>query len=307
MKIVILMSTWQGARYVEEQLHSILNQLPACGRLIVRDDGSKDATVAKIEGLKDVRVTIIRGHNVGFVRSFFSLLDVVPDDADLIMFSDQDDVWLPGKIARAAAQLKPLHEEAALYCSRLQLVSKDLMPLGLSPAWGRPPSFRNAITENIVTGCTCAINRKALVLVRRYGDASRVYFHDWWLYLVISAFGRVIVDPQPTILYRQHGGNAIGMGSGLRRYLAICKFLRKKNWIHIMYEQIDNFRIAHGASLNAADQLIIEKYFDHRRPSTAVRLLFTPTRFRQSLSGDILMRLLLLGSWITGRGFIGRR
>jgi len=298
------MSTWQGERLVEEQLRSILDQLPVGGRVIVRDDGSTDETVARIQALGDQRITLIRGPNVGFVRSFFTLLDTAPDDADLIMLSDQDDVWLPNKIERAAAHLAPLQSKPALYCSRLRLVNEQLLPLGLSPTWNRPPSFRNALTENIVTGCTCAINRAALSLARQYGDPARIYFHDWWLYLVIAAFGQVIVDREPTILYRQHGSNAIGMGSGIGRYVAILRFLRKKNWVHIMYEQIENFRAVHAARLNAADRRLLDSYFDCRRPITAMRLLIVPVRFRQSFVGDVLLRLLLLGSWITGRGLI---
>ncbi len=304
MNVVVLMSTWQGERLVEEQLRSILDQLPAGGRVIVRDDGSTDETVARIQELGDSRIAVIRGQNVGFVRSFFKLLDTAPDDADLIMLSDQDDVWLPNKIERAAAHLVPLQDKPALYCSRLRLVDEQLLPLGLSPAWDRPPSFRNALTENIVTGCTCAINRAALPLARQYGDPDRIYFHDWWLYLVIAAFGQVIVDREPTILYRQHGANAIGMGSGMGRYIAILRFLRKKNWVHIMYEQIENFRAVHAARLDAVDRRLLDSYFDCRRPITAMRLLITPARFRQSFVGDVLLRLLLLGSWITGRGLI---
>ena len=306
MRVVVLMSTWQGERFVEEQLRSILGQLPAGGRVIVRDDGSTDNTVARIEGLGDERIAVTRGDNLGFVRSFFALIEAAPADADLVMLSDQDDVWLPNKIERAAAHLAPMHDRPALYCSRLQLVDESLRPVGLSPAWRRPPSFRNALTENIVTGCTCAINPLALALARRYGDPSLVYFHDWWLYLVISAFGDVIVDPEPTILYRQHAANAIGMGSGLRRYLAILRFLGRKNWIHIMYGQIENFRAVHGARLTAADRLLFDKFFDPRRPATVARLLLAPVRFRQSLAGDVLMRLLLLASWITGRGLMAR-
>lgn len=304
MKVVVLMSTWQGERLVEEQLHSILDQLPVGGRVIVRDDGSTDATVARVQGIGDPRIEVIHGQNVGFVQSFFKLLEFAPDDADLIMLSDQDDVWLPNKIDRAAAHLVPLRDKPALYCSRLRLVDERLRPLGLSPTWGRPPSFRNALTENIVTGCTCAINRAALPLARQYGDPGRIYFHDWWLYLVISAFGQVIVDREPTILYRQHGANAIGMGSGMGRYVAILRFLRKKNWVHIMYEQIENFRAVHATRLNTADRRLLDRYFDSRRPITALRLLMTPMRFRQSLVGDVLLRLLLLGSWIAGRGLI---
>ncbi|MDM0075152.1 glycosyltransferase family 2 protein [Variovorax sp. J2P1-59] len=304
MKIVVLMSTWQGERHVEEQIRSILAQLPPGGSILVRDDGSSDTTAQRIESFRDPRITLIRGPNLGFVRSFFALLDAAPDDADIVMLSDQDDVWLPNKIARAVAHLRPLGDQPALYCSRLRLVDEALEPLGLSPEWKRAPSFRNALTENIVTGCTCAINRAALPLAQQYGDPDAIYFHDWWLYLVIAAFGQVIVDREPTILYRQHGGNAIGMGSGANRYLAILRFLRRKNWVHIMFDQLDNFRVVHGARLSRKDQLLLARYFEPRQPAAIARLLLSPIRFRQSLIGDALLRLLVLGSLVSGRGLV---
>ena len=306
MKIVVLMSTWQGERHVEQQIRSILDQLPPGGSILVRDDGSTDTTVQRIESFHDPRITLVRGPNLGFVRSFFALLEAAPDDADIVMLSDQDDVWLPNKISRAADQLGPLGETPALYCSRLRLVDEALNPLGLSPEWKRAPCFRNALTENIVTGCTCAINRAALPLARQYGDPGAIYFHDWWLYLVISAFGKVIVDNEPTILYRQHGGNAIGMGSGIDRYLAILRFLRKKNWVHIMFDQLENFRAIHGARLNAKDQFLLKMYFEPRQPVSIARLLVSPVRFRQSLIGDALLRLLVSWSLLSGRGLVAQ-
>ena len=306
MKIVVLMSTWQGERHVEEQIRSILDQLPPGGSILVRDDGSIDTTTQRIESFHDPRITLIRGPNLGFVRSFFALLDAAADDADIVMLSDQDDVWMPNKISRVIAHLGSLGDTPALYCSRLRLVDEALKPLGLSPEWKRAPSFRNALTENLVTGCTCAINRAALPLARQYGDPSAIYFHDWWLYLVMTAFGRVIVDREPTILYRQHGGNAIGMGSGIDRYLAILRFLRKKNWVHIMFDQLDNFRVVHGTRLDTKDQLLLKRYFEPRHPAAIARLLLFPVRFRQSLIGDALLRFLVLGSLLSGRGLTTR-
>ena len=307
VKVVVLMSTWQGERHVEQQMDSVLRQLPAGGIVIVRDDGSTDGTVQRIENFGDARITLIRGKNVGFVRSFFSLLDAAPDDADFVMLCDQDDVWLPHKISRAVAHLQRFDGVPALYCSRLELVDEALTPLGLSPEWKRGPSFRNALTENIVTGCTCGINRAALPLARQYGNLNSIYFHDWWLYLVVAAFGEVIVDPEPTILYRQHAGNAIGMGSGLGRYLAILRFLRKKNWVHIMFDQLENFRAVHGSQLSSGDQLLLERYFDPQSPAAMARSLLSPVRFRQSLTGDALLRLLILGSILSGRGLATTR
>lgn len=302
MKVVVLLSSYQGERFITQQIASILVQLPPDGCIQVRDDGSTDSTVELIEAFGDSRISVTRGANIGFVRSFLTLLEAAPSEADIFMLSDQDDVWLPHKIERAVDHLKPLSGQPALYCSRLQLVNENLDPIGLSPAWPRAPSFKNALTENIVTGCTCAINRAALPLARRYGNPELIYFHDWWLYLVIAAFGKVAVDTQATILYRQHANNAIGMGAGLMRYFAIFRFVRKKSWVHIMFNQIENFRLVYADQLSPEDRRLLDHYFDPRRLAPVARLIFVPTRFRQSLSYDILLRLLLLFELVTGRG-----
>jgi glycosyltransferase involved in cell wall biosynthesis len=304
MKVVVLMSTWQGERFVEEQLRSILAQLPPKGQVIVRDDGSTDAGVARIESLGDSRVTMLRGENLGFAQSFLTLLDAAPEDADIVMFSDQDDVWLPGKIARAVERLAPFRDQPALYCSRLRLVDEDLAPLGLSPAWPRPPSFPNALVENIAIGCTSAINGAGLLLAREKGDAGGIHFHDWWLYLVISAFGVVISDPEPTILYRQHGANAVGISSGWRRLLRGARLLGRRNWVHAMFEQIEHFRRLHADRLTPEHRRLLDRYFDPRKPAAVMRLLLLPRRFRQTPSGDVFLRLLIVASLVSGRGLL---
>jgi len=307
MRVVILMSTYNGERFVEEQLGSILVQLPPNGRVIVRDDGSTDQTIARILAFGDPRVAIIRGENIGFARSFLTLMAMAPLDADMYMLSDQDDVWLPFKIERAWNHLKAYTEQPALYCSRMQLVTAHLEPIQLSVSWPRQPSFSNALTENIVTGCTAAFTLSALNLAKVAGDTSQIYFHDWWLYLVVSAFGKVLIDHEPTILYRQHGKNVIGMRAGIQRYWSILKFLRKVNWVHIMFNQIDIFRAVHGASLSESQRKFMRQSFDSFRLPSVMRLIFYPQHLRQTLLSELLFRLLLLATLITGHWSRHRR
>lgn len=308
MRVVILMSTYQGERFVTDQLSSILTQLPEGGRILIRDDGSSDQTVVKIEALCDARIEIIRGSNVGFARSFLSLMDAAPADADMFMLADQDDIWMPEKIERAASYLESIHNAVpALYCSRLHLVDVELKPIGLSPAGPERPSFECALTENIVIGCTAAFNRAALDLVRRHGDISLIYFHDWWLYLVVAAFGVVHFDPEPTALYRQHGANVLGMGAGLGRYWTIVRFLGRKNFVHIMFNQIENFRAVHIADMRADQSVFIERYFDPRNPRSVFRFLLSPRRHKQRLLDEFLLRGMVVLAIVSGRGLLPKR
>ncbi|MCG2594752.1 glycosyltransferase family 2 protein [Ramlibacter sp. XY19] len=306
MRVVVLMSTYRGERYVREQIVSILDQLPPEGRLIIRDDGSPDGTLAIIQGLSqgDARIEVIPGKNLGFVASFLALIALAPTDAEMVMLSDQDDVWLPDKVQRAWDCMSRSGAAPTLYCSRLQLVDKTLRPIGLSPLWPRKPSFANAVTENVVTGCTAALNPAAVALLREHGDLRRIYFHDWWLYLVVSAFGQVHFDAKPTILYRQHQGNAIGMGAGWSRYWTILRFLRKRNWVHIMFNQLANFRQVHGNRLPAAHRQLLDSTFDPHDWRAVGRLLLVPRRLRQTLLSDVLFRGIVALELLSGRGLI---
>lgn len=303
MRVAVVMSTFRGECFVAEQVASILHQLPADGWLLVRDDGSDDATVEKVAAFADPRIRITRGENVGFARSFFLLLASVPPEAECVMLSDQDDVWLPGKIARACDALEG-RTRPVLYFSRLQLVDEQLRPLGITAGWPRGPSFDNALAENIVTGCTIALNHAALDLVLRLGDVRKVRFHDWWIYLVVSAFGEVVADPLPTMLYRQHGTNVLGRGFGWRRYVVNLRYIRRNSWVHVMFSQLQNFREVFGANLSAEQRALLDAYFDASDPAAVRRLLVAPRRFRQTLADDVLLRLLVLAEILCGRGLL---
>jgi glycosyltransferase involved in cell wall biosynthesis len=296
-RVAVLMSTYQGERHVAEQLRSILQQLPPGGRILVRDDGSSDGTVSCIESLAEPAINLIEGANLGFGASFLTLLQMTPRDIDLVLFADQDDIWLPGKIERAWQHLAPLAGRPALYGSAKRLVDAQLHPLGTSPPWPRMPSLRNALVENIVTGCTAAINRPAVALLQRAGVPAHVYFHDWWMYLVLSAFGQIVIDPSPTLLYRQHESNQIGQGAGtLERYAGMARFLRRRDWVGILLAQAEALGTHYGADLDAEARALVSQVFERQRGRLRPRwaLILSAARWRQFTAHEPALRLLLL-------------
>lgn len=295
-RVVVLLSTYNGERFVAEQLRSILCQLPKSGQVIVRDDGSTDGTLAAVAAVADERIQVQPGDNLGFGASFLTLLTQVPEDAGLVMFSDQDDVWLPGKIERAGAALARFGDRPALYGSAQMLVDEELHPLGPTAPWPAGASFRGALTENIITGCTAALNASAVRLLQQAGAAPGVRFHDWWCYLVISAFGEVVFDSQPSLLYRQHGRNHIGHGAGWwGRQRQIVRFLMHNDWVGILLAQAQALDRHYGTRLHAEARNLMDRCFERLDEGWLPRwkLVFSPQRWRQRKRDELPLRLLL--------------
>lgn len=208
--VEVLMSTYNGERYVDEQVRSILAQSHAPFRLRVRDDGSQDATLSRLHAIHDERLVVEEGSNLGLPNAFFALIDAAGDDADLWALADQDDVWLPHKLERAVAALSCV-PGPALFCARVAVVDDCLRPLYLHELPWRGPSLANALVQNIALGCTIVINRQARDLLQGRWPGECV-MHDAWMYLVLAACGTVLYDHEAAVLYRQHAGNSVGMG-----------------------------------------------------------------------------------------------
>ena len=189
-----------------------------------------------------------------------------------------------------------LFDRPALYGSAQMLVDEELRPLGPTAPWPAGASFRGALTENIITGCTAALNAPAVRLLKQAGAAPNVRFHDWWCYLVISAFGQVIFDNQPSLLYRQHGRNHIGHGAGWwGRQRQIVRFLLRNDWVGILLAQVEALDFHYGAQLPAEARGLLDRYFVRSEagwlPGWA--LVFSLRRWRHHWFGELALRVLL--------------
>jgi glycosyltransferase involved in cell wall biosynthesis len=216
-QVAILLATYNGERFLREQLASFAAQTHSDWSLHWRDDGSNDGTVRILRDFGTLtKPSFCRGHDsnchLGAARSFLALLRAAePDGAAFFAFADQDDVWLPDKLARAVAALECVPRNTpALYCARQILVNERLVQISLSPEVSRPTGFPAALIQNVATGCTILLNRAAAEIVLASTPPASV-FHDWWCYLLVSAAGgEVIHDGTAVILYRQHAGNVVG-------------------------------------------------------------------------------------------------
>ena len=214
--VTILLAVYNGALHLPQQLASLAEQTHRNWRVLASDDGSDDGSVGILDSFAAQNpVTRISGPRRGFNRNFMHLFQALPDRPGVVALCDQDDVWLSGKLAAAVTMLAAAPDDVpALYCCRRVIWDGAEDKRRLSLLYARPPSFANALIENIAAGNTIVLNAAAAALVRsKAGVAGALYAYDWWIYqLVTGAGGHVYYDPTPWVLYRQHADNQIGAG-----------------------------------------------------------------------------------------------
>ena len=218
MRIVVLLSTYNGQKYLSKQIDSILKQNVEHLDLLIRDDGSTDDTLSIIERYSEKydNISYYRGKNKGACQSFFDLIRRVSENYDYYAFSDQDDYWEKDKLDIAVRKLREIDEQIPmLYCSNVIATDEHLHPIGYLFKKNKiEVNFHNAIFENIAVGCSCVTNQKLLSLIKQH-IPQRCYMHDWWIYIVATYFGKVIYDNDSYILYRQHSNNVVGASKSI--------------------------------------------------------------------------------------------
>jgi len=295
--VTVLLSTYNGSRWLEPQLQSILAQTDVAIDVKVRDDGSSDDTAALLDDYarRDERVRWYAGDNLGVVASYLRLLGDVQRSAGYVAFSDQDDVWLPGKL-RAAVKRLAVHgpDAPAMYCSRVRYVDETLQPLGMSRV-PRRIGFANALVENVATGCTVVVNGAMVRLINRR-QPTAVLMHDWWCYLVASALGIVEYDSEPHILYRQHGGNVVGGKEGWFATLPhrVRRLRLRGDGVFRCSDQAAEFARCHGAELSADKAELLDAFLAARRGFPAALAMATSGAVRRSHpADDAIVRFLI--------------
>jgi glycosyltransferase involved in cell wall biosynthesis len=215
-RVAVLLGTKNGEKYLDQQLESVLAQTHAHIDVWASDDASTDRTPAMLRDWSTRwpkgRFVVMAGPDGGFAENFRALLTHEDVDADYFAFCDQDDIWEPGKLETALDRLGPAAtDQPRLFCSRTLSISEEGQPMGFSPLFERPPTFRNALVQSLAGGNTMVLNRSARQLVGRASQRARFVSHDWWSYQIVTGAGGLVhYDPRPLVRYRQHGGNQIG-------------------------------------------------------------------------------------------------
>lgn len=272
--ITILMATYNGEKYVAEQIESILCQTETRWRLIIQDDCSKDRTEAIVnkyaekypEKIKFVKSNVASG---SAKANFFSMLKF--SGSEYMMTCDQDDVWLPGKIEITLKKMwdlekefgsnKPLlvHTDLKTVDEKLNVVSDSFFSFqNLDSTRNR---VNNILVQNIVTGCTMMVNRALLQLIDEIPEQAVI--HDWWFALIAAAFGEIGFIKEPTILYRQHTDNEIGAKNTETFHYNIMRFMKSKQVKSVIadsYLQAESLLKIYDNKITESKLRIIKEY-----------------------------------------------
>ncbi|TCD53737.1 glycosyltransferase family 2 protein [Alloscardovia theropitheci] len=310
MKVNILLSTYNGEKYLAEQVNSIQKQSFTDWNLLIRDDGSTDNTVRIIRELaeRDKRIKFINDGNVvnlGVIRSFYELLTY--EQADYYLFCDQDDYWLEDKIQTQIEEAlrHPVNEPHMNYMdpvvvnSQLETINSSMIR---SQSGHANTQLRQELTENTVTGGVSLINH---ALAEKWvGCDSRIMMHDWFLALCACAFGSLVFIDKPGELYRQHDSNVLGARTLSKRLRTIAHpiALVRKYWTLIRRSQqqaaillTDNYK----SDLRSYDREMINEFINITEQSFTRRIAIL-RRFKlrkNKLIMSLAFWLLLITKW----------
>ncbi|MDE7341036.1 MAG: glycosyltransferase family 2 protein [Lachnospiraceae bacterium] len=211
-KVTVLLSTYNGEKYLKEQIQSLIEQEGVCVKILVRDDASTDKTQDILREYKSKGILEwYGGENIKPAYSFLDLLYRAPE-SDYYAFCDQDDFWIKDKLEIAINHLDRYpQEEPALYYGRARLTDQYLQPMGMNKTSAdKMLDFYSALINSNAIGCTMVFNMKLANIIREK-KPSYIAMHDGWVHKVcIISKGNIFFDDDVHILYRQHENNVIG-------------------------------------------------------------------------------------------------
>jgi glycosyltransferase involved in cell wall biosynthesis len=292
-KVAILMGTYNGERFLKQQLDSIAAQSHSYWELYVSDDGSTDNTLAILDATTinwPNPTSVRKGPHKGFAANFLSLACDSSIKSDYFAFSDQDDIWDCKKLARALHWLESIPQYIpAMYCSRTLLINEKDEKIGLSPLFKRKPTFQNALVQSIAGANTMVFNKAARNLLLIAGHETPIVSHDWWIYLVVTGCdGKVFYDSYPSLGYRQHHQNLVGSNVGWRaRYRRIVASFRGR---FAMWNDINfNALIRLNSFLSKENKAALNQFAQIRQNHWILRVLgiLRSGLYRQTLLGNM--------------------
>ncbi|HHU73173.1 MAG TPA: glycosyltransferase family 2 protein [Clostridiales bacterium] len=279
-KVSIVMATYNGEKYLREQLESILASSYEDIEIFVFDDGSKDETIDILRDYESRLPNKIHlkqnEKNLGVTKNF--LQGLCATSSDYIMFCDQDDVWKPDKIEATLKRMLQLEKktgkdlplavftDATVTDHKLKVISSSFFKSGhLDP---KKTDLAHLLMENKLIGCTIMVNAALRKLLKEHPLPEEARFHDWWVALIGAAFGGISYLNQQTLYYRQHGGNLVGN----RNYIDYIKnrifsLTEQKASLDFLQKQAAEFLKIYGKDLSPEKQKIVFEFSNLRKMS----------------------------------------
>ena len=269
-QVAVLLSAYNGEKYIEIQVESILQQKGIDSMTIfIRDDGSKDSTLRILDRLQKEHsnIEVIFGQNIGLVASFLMLLGYAYEKGyDYYSFSDQDDYWLPDKLCVAIKAINGF-ATPCMYSSCSKIADDELNPTGqVTQKKLKDITFYNSAIQNFCPGHNQLINRTmAEIILKHTSYCHSIYSQDLWITNVAALTGTIIFDNTPHTLYRQHENNQLSFGkSKVDWFTDHIKRLRKNEGKKIAV-QLKYFVDCYGEYLTDEQKAEIQDFFDSEK------------------------------------------
>ena len=298
MRVTVLLSTYNGEKFLREQLDSILSQqLPdGCAlKILVRDDGSTDATLAILREYAEANsgLSYYQGENLKPAKSFWHLVKTC-EEADYYAYSDQDDVWFPDKLARGIAAIEAEQSPSTpiLYNSNVTVTDAALKPIAPMNGEILHTDLAHVLIYNVSNGCASVFNDAARREFLRYDmDENMVIMHDRISDLLTVLFGKLIYDPEPSMYYRQHGNNVVGeqsIGKVKSFFKRVKRFMGPSN--SIRSERCKMLLRLYGDRLSEEQKRLLYAVGYYKTDKQAKRTLLKDKAFSCGKKKDFLFR-----------------
>ncbi|WP_346677478.1 MULTISPECIES: glycosyltransferase [Thomasclavelia] len=294
--VTVLLSSYNGEKYISDQIKSIYAQKEVNVSLIVRDDGSNDNTIKLLRMLgKKLNFKWYSGDNIGAAFSFQELLFDCNLDSDYYAFSDQDDIWKEEKLIKGINKMIRFEDVPCLYYSNYEIVDNQLN--NLKSVKLKLYTLGNTILGQAPLGCTMILNKKMIEIVRKK-KSEKMRMHDHWCLLTCLAYdGKVIYGHEKTLLYRQHSNNVVGgnpnINTKIKRYYRSFFYGNNER-----LQQILEFKKIHGSYLSQNNINIINLICSYKECLiNKIRVIFN----RQLKTGSFFKDIIFIISIIFNR------
>ena len=281
-KIQVLLSTYNGEKYIKEQIESILKQEKVEVSLLIRDDGSSDKTIEIVQELAKTNqnITIYEGQNIGPARSFMDLINN-SGDFNYFAFADQDDVWKPQKLISAINKIEQAQKKTQEQESALEVVDENLNTIEIKKVSGNF-CFEGEMVKNFATGCTQVFNKAMRDKIKKY-HPTYLIMHDSWITRVCYAIGgNVIIDENTYIKYRQHTNNVLGYkDEGLQKLKKQFKIAFQEK-ISMRVNIAKELKEGYEKELTQEAKEVIENLLTYQKNRKAKKWLLQNKKFRST-------------------------